>query len=98
MAAIAGNHVVIALSPEGPYVAVVHLRQGSVQVRVGDQVEPGTQVAECGNSGNSTEPHVHVQVTDSIDWATARGVPLAFVGVGPGGTTGVPREGDVVAG
>jgi hypothetical protein len=96
MAAIAGNHVVIALSPEGPYVAVVHLRQGSVRARVGDLVESRIPVGECGNSGNSTEPHVHVQVTDSTDWATARGLPLAFRGVGPDGAPGVPPEGDVV--
>jgi murein DD-endopeptidase MepM/ murein hydrolase activator NlpD len=97
MNALAGNHVVVALSPGGPYVAVVHLRHGSVQVRVGDQVRSGTQLAECGNSGNSTEPHVHVQVTDSFDWATAHGLPLAFRGVGPGGTTGVPANGSVVS-
>lgn len=98
MAAIAGNHVVIALSPAGPYVAVVHLRQGSVRVRVGDLVVSGDTVGECGNSGNSTEPHVHVQVTDSTHWATAQGLPLAFRGLGPGGTAGVPGEGEVVAG
>lgn len=96
MAAIAGNHVVIALSPEGPYVAVVHLRQGSVRVRVGDLVESRIPVGECGNSGNSTEPHVHVQVTDSTEWPTAHGLPLAFRGVGPGGAPGVPTDGDVV--
>ena len=97
MNALAGNHVVIALSPDGPYVAVVHLRHGSVQVRVGDRVGSGTQLAECGNSGNSTEPHVHVQVTDSTDWATTRGLPLAFRGVGPGATTGIPANGSVVS-
>ena len=42
------------------------------------------------NSGNSTEPHVHVQVTDSTDWQRARGVPLAFRG--RDGTVWVPGE------
>jgi hypothetical protein len=28
--------------------------------------------------GNSTQPHVHVQVTDSTHWPTAKGLPLAF--------------------
>lgn len=78
IAAIAGNHVVVALSPAGPFVAVVHLRRGSVAVRPGDRVDAGEQVGQCGNSGNSTEPHVHVQVTDSTDWPTARGLPMAF--------------------
>jgi hypothetical protein len=97
MSAVAGNHVVVALSPGGPYVAVVHLRQGSVRVRVGDRVESGAQLGECGNSGNSTEPHVHVQVTDSTDWPNARGLPLAFRGVGPDGSDGIPAERSVVS-
>jgi hypothetical protein len=77
-AAIAGNHVVIALGPAGPYVALVHLRRGTVGVRVGDVVAPGDAVGQCGNSGNSTQPHVHVQVADSLDWSRARGLPMAF--------------------
>jgi hypothetical protein len=77
-AAVAGNHVVVALAPTGPYVLLAHLRRGTVAVSPGDQVVVGTQVGECGNSGNSTEPHVHVQVTDSVSWATARGLPIAF--------------------
>ena len=48
--------------------------------RVGDRVGAGRQVAECGNSGSSTQPHVHVQVTDSVDWPSARGLPMVFEG------------------
>lgn len=78
--AIAGNHVVIALAAGGPFVLVAHLRQGSLAVRRGDRVTAGALVGECGNSGNSTQPHVHVQATDSIDWPLARGLPIAFEG------------------
>ena len=77
-AAIAGNHVVVAISPTGPFVLLAHLRRSSVQVSVGESVSAGQQLAECGNSGNSTEPHVHVQVSDSTDWTQANGIPLAF--------------------
>lgn len=100
IATIAGNHVVIALSPSGPYVGVVHLRRGSVRVGLGDRVGAGDQLGECGNSGNSTEPPVHVQVTDSTDWAVARGLPLAFRGLGSeaGGHGWLPREGEIVDG
>jgi murein DD-endopeptidase MepM/ murein hydrolase activator NlpD len=96
--AVAGNHVVIALSPSGPYVGVVHLRRGSIGVGLGDRVKTGDQVGECGNSGNSTEPHVHVQVTDSVDWARARGLPLAFRPAGSEASDRVwlPREGEIV--
>ena len=97
IAAIAGNHVVVALSPAGPYVAVVHLRAGSVHVRPGQSVEVGDRLGECGNSGNSTEPHVHVQVTDSVDWPRARGLPMAFRVPGTrSGATFVPAERKIV--
>lgn len=75
--AVAGNHLVIALD-EGAFAALVHLRAGSLRVGVGDRVAVGEQVAECGNSGNSTQPHVHVQVMDSADLAVAQGVPIEF--------------------
>lgn len=77
-AAIAGNHVVIALAEHGPFVLVAHLRKDSICVNVRDVVETGQLLGQCGNSGNSTQPHVHVQVTDSTQWSRARGIPLVF--------------------
>jgi hypothetical protein len=98
-AALAGNHVVLALGPAGPFVLLAHLRRGSVCVHPGDAVAPGDRLGACGNSGNSTEPHVHVQATDSTDWPTARGLPLAFRRtVGPGPSPWVPAESEVVDG
>lgn len=76
--AIAGNHVVLAVGEGGPFVLLAHLREGSVRVRAGDRVASGAQLGECGNSGNSTQPHVHVQVTDTTDWPVARGLPMLF--------------------
>jgi len=102
--AIAGNHLTLAYG--SVFVTLVHLRHGSLRVGVGDEVRAGQELAECGNSGNSTQPHVHVQVNDSRDFATARGVPLAFRdyrewprdGSGPiDHADGVPAEGSVVA-
>lgn len=57
----AGNRVVIDIGG-GRYVAFAHLRPGSVTVAVGDAVRPGQQVGEVGNSGNSDQPHLHLQV------------------------------------
>jgi murein DD-endopeptidase MepM/ murein hydrolase activator NlpD len=59
-------------------VALVHLHKGSLLVRPGDPVAVGQPVAACGNSGNSTQPHVHVQVMDSTDLLAARGLPMVF--------------------
>jgi Peptidase family M23 len=90
--AVAGNRVVVAVHPSGPFVLLAHLRMGSVRVAPGDAVTVGQQVGECGNSGNSTQPHVHVQVTDSTDWPTARGLPLGFR---RGGAAWLPQESEV---
>lgn len=76
--ALAGNYVVIDISGEGPFVLLAHLQHGSVCVRDGDFVEPGQQVGRCGNSGNSTQPHVHLQATDTTDWHNATGLPIQF--------------------
>lgn len=77
VAAIAGNHVVLHLAP-GIYVALVHLRKGSLRVLVNERVTAGQVLGECGNSGNSTQPHVHVQAMDSLDLTRSHGLPLAF--------------------
>ena len=99
MAAIAGNHVVLALGPGGPFVLLAHLRRE--RVHPGQSVRSGDQLGECGNSGNSTQPHVHVQVTDSTLWPTAKGLPLAFRRPGEFGPDArdrswIPAESEIV--
>lgn len=92
--AIAGNHVVLDLGAGGPYVLLAHLRRGSIAVTVGDIVAAGDHLGDCGNSGNSTQPHVHIQVTDSLDWPTTRGLPMAFRRAGTG--VFMPGESQIV--
>jgi murein DD-endopeptidase MepM/ murein hydrolase activator NlpD len=103
--AIAGNHLIIELRESGAFVALVHLRAGSIRVAPGEAVTAGQHIADCGNSGNSTQPHVHVQVMDRPDVSTAQGIPLAFRDFleWPRGAreplvrdTGIPGEGAVV--
>jgi murein DD-endopeptidase MepM/ murein hydrolase activator NlpD len=74
--AIAGNHVIIAA--HGVFIALVHLKRSSLRVSIGDRVTVGQRLADCGNSGNSTQPHVHVQAMDSRDLTDARGIPITF--------------------
>ncbi|WP_353357410.1 M23 family metallopeptidase [Intrasporangium sp. DVR] len=103
--AIAGNHLVLSLGQHRGFVAMVHLKARSLRVAVGEAVTEGQHVADCGNSGNSTEPHVHLQVMDNADLAVARGLPMAFRDFRewPGGrgasvvhATGMPGERAVV--
>lgn len=102
-AAVAGNHVGIGLA-DGRTVFLVHLRRGSLRVTVGDVVGAGDVLGTCGNSGNSTQPHVHLQATDHPDITRAQGVPVAFRrfreepvrGRAVEREHGVPGEGSVV--
>lgn len=75
---LAGNHVMI--QGDGPIIALCHLQRNSITVEPGEEVAPGQMVARCGNSGNSTEPHVHVQAIDRLPVHVAKAVPLLFDG------------------
>ncbi len=77
---VLGNHVVVDHG-DGTFAAYAHLRQGSLQVAVGDHVEVGEQVAEVGNTGNTTEPHLHIQLMDRASVTAAAGLPFRWRGV-----------------
>ncbi|MCE0534595.1 M23 family metallopeptidase [Kineosporia rhizophila] len=77
-AAVAGNHLIVEITPTGPYLALVHLRRGSLRVAEGERIGVHQHLADCGNSGNSTQPHLHLQVSDRLDLGTALGVPILF--------------------
>ncbi|MFD4632285.1 M23 family metallopeptidase [Streptomyces sp. NPDC058284] len=78
---VVGNHIVLDLGG-GTYAMYAHVRRGSLTVRAGDRVVAGQWLGDCGNSGNSTEPHVHFQLMDGPDPDTARGVPFTWRGIG----------------
>lgn len=79
---VVGNHLVIR-EPGGAFVLLAHLRRGSLRVDPGTQVARGDVVAECGNSGNSTEPHLHLQTMDRASPWIAAGLPIEFEGQPP---------------
>ncbi|MFE4967192.1 M23 family metallopeptidase [Streptomyces sp. NPDC056660] len=69
-----GNHVFLDTGRE--IVKLAHLRPGSVTVAEGDTVRAGRLLGEVGNSGNTTEPHLHIQAErDGV------GLDLEFTGV-----------------
>ncbi len=55
---LAGNYVL--LDCDGTEVLLAHLRQGSVAVASGQNVTQQTVLGAVGNSGNSSEPHLHL--------------------------------------
>lgn len=91
---ILGNHVVLDLG-DGVYALLAHLQRHSIRVRTGDRVQTGQQLGACGNSGNSTEPHVHFQLMDHRNVLIAAGLPMWFTGFGRNGEAhaGVPANG-----
>ncbi|WP_103529742.1 M23 family metallopeptidase [Streptomyces sp. SM12] len=90
-----GNHVIVDLG-DGVYAVLAHLRRGSLTVRVGDRVAAGEVLALCGNSGNSSHPHLHFQLMDGPDILTARGLPFSWRYRDDDGVehTGVPANTD----
>ena len=74
-----GNHVVIEIGANR-YVLLAHLMQGSATVAPDDTVRAGQLIGRCGNSGNTSQPHLHLQVQDQADW-DAKGLktfPIQF--------------------
>ena len=76
--AIAGNYIVISVEDTDMYIAIVHLQLNSLRVEVGENISKGKHIANCGNSGNSTQPHIHIQAMSSSDFYNTRGIPLYF--------------------
>ncbi len=60
---LAGNYVVLEVDPTH-FVMLAHLKNGSIQVKEGQGVRVGDPLAECGNSGNTSHPHLHIQAQD----------------------------------
>ena len=77
----AGNHVVI--ESDGGTVYLAHLRHGSICVRVGERIRSGQMVGKVGNSGNTTEPHLHLHAEEGPYAGTSSGrpgLPIRFDG------------------
>lgn len=70
-----GNHVILSCGALD--VELAHFQQGSVAVDVGDVVAAGALLGQVGNSGNTTEPHLHIH---AVDLSTGLGVPISFDG------------------
>lgn len=81
---IEGNHIVIQCAGRtDAFVGLAHLRAGSIQVRVGETVSIGRPLARVGNSGNTTEPHLHIHAKIGGEpdcMLDGQGVPLRIRG------------------
>ena len=72
---IGGNHVVLDLGG-GRFAFYAHLQPGSLKVKVGDRVTRGQIIGLVGNSGNSTEPHLHFHISNGVSPLGSEGPAL----------------------
>ncbi len=59
-----GNCLIIQLAT-GEFAVLAHFKPHSIRVKPGDKVERGQTLGLCGNSGNSSEPHLHFHLQTS---------------------------------
>jgi len=76
METVGGNYVILDIG-DGLYAFYAHLRPGSLAVEVGDLVERGDVLGQVGNTGNSTEPHLHFHLADAATPLGSEGLPYA---------------------
>jgi hypothetical protein len=74
---LAGNHLILDHG-NGEYSLLAHLQRGSVAVRVGDDVVAGQRLGLAGNSGNTSEPHLHYHLQDGPVFPDAESMPAVF--------------------
>jgi murein DD-endopeptidase len=71
---VGGNHVIIDIG-NGNYAFYAHLQPGSLRVKLGDKVRRGQVVGLVGNTGNSTEPHLHFHISNGSSPLGSEGLP-----------------------
>lgn len=74
---IRGNYIVIQHA-ENEYSCLAHLMPNSISVSIGEQVKRKQQIALCGNSGNTSEPHLHFQIQNGKSFFNSVGLPIHF--------------------
>lgn len=74
---LTGNTIVLK-TRNNEYILFAHLMENSIIVEKGQEVLKGEKLAQCGNSGNSTEPHLHLSLQNTRDMVKATGAKLYF--------------------
>ncbi len=74
---IPGNTVIIKTA-NNEYLFFAHFKQHSIVLKQGQKVKQGQLMGLCGNSGNSSEPHLHFHIQNVEDMNTATGVKCYF--------------------
>jgi len=64
---------------KGYVVLLAHLRNASIKIDEGQQIKSGDLIGNIGNSGNSTMPHLHINIFDQMNNPlSAKILPFVF--------------------
>lgn len=74
----AGGNTIIIQTPDFQYLVFCHLQHHSIVVHEGEEVKQGQLLGFCGNTGNSSEPHLHFHIQNKEDINTATGIKCFF--------------------
>lgn len=72
-----GNMIMID-HENGEYSLLCHLQHNSIVVKVGQRVQRGHKLGLCGNSGNTSQPHIHYNLQDNLIGYRANPLPAQF--------------------
>ncbi|MGA7913887.1 MAG: M23 family metallopeptidase [Candidatus Acidiferrales bacterium] len=74
---VGGNHMIVDIGG-GRFAFYAHMQPGSLRVKVGEHVKTGEVLGLVGNTGNSTEPHLHFDICDASSMLACEGLPYAL--------------------
>ncbi len=75
LSTLAGNHVIMDLGT-GHFAVYAHLQLRSIKVKAGDRVHRGDILGRLGNSGNTSNPHLHFHIVDGPSALASNGLPF----------------------
>ena len=76
----AGNYILIK-GDDGSYILMAHLKYKSINIKKGQRVNIGDRIAKVGNTGNSSEPHLHIHAVRNIQnnvLLSGNSIPILF--------------------
>ena len=82
---VTGNSIILK-TKAGEYILYAHFKSNSLKVKKGDTIKKGQVLGLCGNSGNSSEPHLHFHIQDKADMISSYGVKCHFEKIKVNGT------------
>lgn len=94
-----GNYLILSLG-RGEFAFLAHLRQHSIEVEPHARVRAGALLGRCGNSGRSSEPHLHFHLQTAPKLTNGAGLPAQFrdyLADGERVARGEPRRGQSIA-